>query len=165
VPLGQEGGEAPTLLQLMETIRNLQEANEQSRQEHERLRKELRKTNENLRRDRRIPRERESNPPERDCLEPFAWAIMDELVPAHYVAPKITFTGVEDPGSQLTAFNDQMIISGGSDAVQDVHGHFHEHGNTVVQWTLGWPYYLFCTVRQIVLRPVLCQSGQAPSLI
>jgi len=38
VPLGQEeGGEAPTLQQLKETIRALQEANEQSRQEHERL--------------------------------------------------------------------------------------------------------------------------------
>jgi len=89
----------------METIRNIQEANEQSKQEHERLREELRKTNEDLHRDQRIPRERESNPPERDCPEPFSRAIMDEPVLVHYVAPKITFTGVNDPESHLTSFN------------------------------------------------------------
>ena len=77
----------------METIKNLQEANEQSRQEQERLREELCKTNEDLHRDRRIPREWESNFSERDCPETFARAIVDELVHAHYVAPKITFTG------------------------------------------------------------------------
>ena len=43
---------------------------------------------------------------------------MDELVPVHYVAPKITFTGVEDPETRLTAFNAQMIISGGSDTIR-----------------------------------------------
>ena len=95
--MGQEEGEAPTLQQLMETINNLQKANEQSRHEHKRLRDELRKTNEDLHRDQRIPRERESNSPERDCLEPFAQAIMDEPMPAQYVAPKITFTRVERP--------------------------------------------------------------------
>ena len=66
----------------METVRNLQEANEQSRQKHERLREanersrkeqerlreELRKTNEDLhrdlqQRDRHLLRERDSNPP------------------------------------------------------------------------------------------------------
>jgi len=56
--------------------------------------------------------------PERDCPEPFSRAIMDEPVPAHYVTPKIIFTGVEDLESHLTAFNAQMIISGGSDAVR-----------------------------------------------
>ena len=48
---GQEGGEAPTLQQLMKIIRNLQEAKEQSRHEQERVQEELRKTNEDLRRD------------------------------------------------------------------------------------------------------------------
>jgi len=48
VPSGQEGGEAPTLQQLMETVSNLQEANEQYRQEQKRLREELHKTNEDL---------------------------------------------------------------------------------------------------------------------
>jgi len=65
VPTGQDGGEALTLQQLMETLRALQEANEQSRQEQERLREanewyaleqerlrqELHKTHEELRRD------------------------------------------------------------------------------------------------------------------
>ena len=98
VPVVQEGGgEAPTLHQLMETIRALQEANEQSIQQKEKLREELRKTNEDLRRDRRIPGQREAYPPERDCLEPFSRAIMDELVPTHYVSPKITFTGWKTP--------------------------------------------------------------------
>jgi len=81
----------------METIRNLQEANEQSRQEQERVREELRKKNENLRRDlqqrdRRNLRERDPNLPKRDFPEPFSRDIMDEPVTAHYVAPKITFT-------------------------------------------------------------------------
>jgi len=43
---------------------------------------------------------------------------MEEPMPTHYVAPKITFAGVEDPESHLTAFNAQTIISGGSDAVR-----------------------------------------------
>ena len=53
------------------------------------------------------------NLPERDCPKPFSRAITDELVPAHSVAPKITFTEVEDPESHLTTFNAEMIISGG----------------------------------------------------
>jgi len=139
VPVVQEGaGEAPTLQQLMETISALQEANEQSRQEQEKLREELRKTNEDLRRDRRITGQRETNPPERDCLEPFSQAIMDEPVPAHYVAPKITLTGVEDPESHLTAFNAQMIISGGADAVRCkmCMGTFT---STTIEWFSGLP--------------------------
>jgi len=89
----------------METIRALQEANEQSRQKHERLREELQKTKEDLRRDRCIPGQRKVNLPERDCPEPFSWAIMDEPVPTHYVAPKITFIGVEDPENHLIVLN------------------------------------------------------------
>jgi len=36
-PLGHEGSDAPTLQQLMETLRALQEANEQYKQEQERI--------------------------------------------------------------------------------------------------------------------------------
>jgi len=43
---------------------------------------------------------------------------MNEPVPAHYVAPKIAFTRVEDPKSHLIAFNADMIISGGSDVMR-----------------------------------------------
>jgi len=35
---------------------------------------------------------------------------MDAAIPANYIMPKITFTGVEDPESHLTTFNAQMII-------------------------------------------------------
>jgi len=139
VSVVQEGaGEAPTLQQLMETIRAFQEANEQSKQEQQKLREELRKTNEDLRHDRRISGQQEAKPPERDCPEPFSHAIMDEPVLVHYVAPKIAFTGVEDPESHLTAFNAQMIISGGSDAMRCkiFMGTFT---GTTIQWFSGLP--------------------------
>ena len=41
-PLGHEGSDAPTLQQLMETLRALQEANEQYKQEQERIWEETR---------------------------------------------------------------------------------------------------------------------------
>jgi len=44
---------------------------------------------------------------------------MDELVPPHYITPKIAFfSGVEDRENHLTAFRAQMIISGGLDAIR-----------------------------------------------
>ena len=46
--------------------------------------------------------------------------------PAHYMAPKIAFTGVEDPESHLTTFNAQMIISG-------------TFTGTAIQWFSGLP--------------------------
>ena len=76
--------------------------------------------------------------PERDCPEPFSRAIMDEPVPAHYVAPKIAFTGVEDPESHLTAFNAQMIILGGSDAVR-CKMFMGTFTGTTIQWFSGLP--------------------------
>ncbi|XP_068476196.1 uncharacterized protein [Phaseolus vulgaris] len=48
---------------------------------------------------------------------PFAQAITDTAIPASVVAVKASFTGVEDPEQHLTAFNTQMMLSGGSDAV------------------------------------------------
>ena len=139
VPVVQEGaGKAPTLQQLMETIRALQEVNEQSKQEQEKLREELRKTNEDLWQDRRISGQWEANPPERDCPEPFSRAIMDEPVPAHYMAPKIAFKGVEDPESHLTAFNAQMIISGGSNVAR-CKMFMGTFTGTTIQWLSGLP--------------------------
>ena len=78
--------------------------------------KELHKSNENLRRnlhqrDRRSTRERGLNLPLRYSFEPFSQAIIDELVPPHYITPKIaSFTGREDSGNHLTAFNAQMAV-------------------------------------------------------
>jgi len=42
---------------------------------------------------------------------------MDELVPPHYITPKIVFMGVEDPENHLTVFNARIIIYGGTNAV------------------------------------------------
>jgi len=42
---------------------------------------------------------------------------MDVVILANYTTHKITFTGLEDPESHLTAFNAQMIISGGTNAI------------------------------------------------
>jgi len=44
---------------------------------------------------------------------------MDEPVSVHYITLKIAFfTGIEDPENHLTTFNDQMILSGGTDGIQ-----------------------------------------------
>jgi len=91
--------------------------------EHAQTSEELRKTNEELqrnlqRRDPRSPRERSLNLPSMDCPKPFSQKIMDEPMPPHYITPKIAFfTGIEDPENHLMAFNAQMIISGGTDAI------------------------------------------------
>jgi len=84
---------------------------------------ELQKTNKELRkilhqRERRSTREQSLNLSARDNPKPLSQEIMDELVPPHYITPKIAFfTGIEDPENHLTAFNAQMIISGGSDDI------------------------------------------------
>jgi len=44
--------------------------------------------------------------------------IMDAVIPATFVGPKATFTDVEDQEAHLTAFHTQMMLIGGSDAVQ-----------------------------------------------
>jgi len=43
---------------------------------------------------------------------------MDELMPPHYITPKIVFTR-EDPENHLTVFNAQMIIYGGIDFLEE----------------------------------------------
>jgi len=43
---------------------------------------------------------------------------MDELVPLHYITPKIVFTGVEDLENHLTTFNAHMIVFGGTKAIK-----------------------------------------------
>jgi len=48
---------------------------------------------------------------------PFSQAIMDAVIPSTFVGPKATFTGMEDPEAHLTAFHTQMMLVGGSDAV------------------------------------------------
>jgi len=48
---------------------------------------------------------------------PFSQVIMDTVIPATSMGPKVTFTGVEDPEAHLTAFHTQMILSGGFDTI------------------------------------------------
>jgi len=47
----------------------------------------------------------------------FSQTIMDVVIPATSMGPKVTFTGVEDPEAHLTAFHTQMMLLGGSDVV------------------------------------------------
>jgi len=99
------------------------EASHIAMKEHTQTNEELCKTNEELRkslhrRDRCSTREQSLNSSSRDNPKPFSQEIMDEPLPPHYITPKISFfTGVEDPKNHLMAFNAQMIISGGSDAI------------------------------------------------
>jgi len=50
---------------------------------------------------------------------PLSASIMSEIVPQHFIIPKIhPFIGNADPEAHLKAFNAQMLVSGGSDAVR-----------------------------------------------
>jgi len=48
---------------------------------------------------------------------PFFQVIVDTVIPATSMGPKVTFTGVEDPEAHITAFHTQMMLSRGSDAM------------------------------------------------
>jgi len=85
---------------------------------------ELRRSNEELRRalqNQAGEHEEEDQEPATPPMEfpmPFSQAIMDAMIPATFVVPKVTFTGMEDPEAHLTAFHTQMMLVGGSDAVR-----------------------------------------------
>jgi len=50
---------------------------------------------------------------------PLARRVIEEMVPPHFLIPKVTpFTGEGDPESHLKAFRAQMLISGGNDALR-----------------------------------------------
>jgi len=83
---------------------------------------ELRKANEDLRKDlqqlgERSTGERGPTIQTRAHPKPFSQAIMDVVIPASFITPNIVFTGVEDLEAHLTAFNAQMMISGGTNAM------------------------------------------------
>jgi len=42
---------------------------------------------------------------------------MDFVIPATFMGPKVTLTGVEDLEAHITAFHTQMMLSGGADVV------------------------------------------------
>jgi len=118
----------------MEMMQSLQEAMAASRADQERIQidlaasqarnEELHRTNEELRRDLRNQagdretEEQECVTPPREFPMPFSQAIMDVVILATFMGPKVTFTGMEDPEAHLTAFHTQMMLVGGSDAVR-----------------------------------------------
>jgi len=100
------------------------EASREGMEGHAQANAELCKTNEELRKSlhqrvQRSNREGSLSLPVRNNAKPFLKEIVDEPVSAHYITQKIAFvTGIEDPENHLTSFNAQMIISGGTDAIQ-----------------------------------------------
>jgi len=83
---------------------------------------ELRRTNEELCRSlqqigERAVDERAPPIPPRARPMPFSQAIMDVVLAATSMGPKVTFTGVEEPEAHLTAFHTQMMLTEGSDDV------------------------------------------------
>jgi len=142
------GGENITMHQIMEMMRALQETVAASRIDQEHIQvnqvasqarnEELHRTNEELRRNlqqagERVVDERAPPAPPRAFPMPFSQAIMDAVIPATFVGPKATFTGVEDPEAHLTAFHTQMMLSGGSDAV-----HYKLFMSMLTGTTLDW---------------------------
>jgi len=64
---------------------------------------------------------------------------MDELVPPHYITPKIaSFTGRKDLENHLMTFNAQMIISGETDAIR-CKMFMSTFTGTTLQWFSGLP--------------------------
>ena len=101
---------------------------------------ELRKTNEELRMNLQHVGERataEQAPPTlvRARPMPFSQAIMDTVIPASFMGPKVTFTGVEDPKAHMTAFHTQMMLSGGTNAMhcKIVHDYVFRHNVGLVR--------------------------------
>jgi len=64
---------------------------------------------------------------------PFSQVIMDTVIPATFMGPKVTFTGVEDLEAHITAFHTQVMLLGGSDVV-----HCKLFMSTLSSTTLDW---------------------------
>jgi len=131
--IAPNGDESLTLQQVMEKMQALQEEVAVSRANQERIQadlaasratnEELRRSNEELRRDlqnqagERKEEDQEPVTPPREFPMSFSQDIMDAVIPATFVGPKVTFTGTEDPEAHLTTFHTQMMMVGGSDAI------------------------------------------------
>ena len=64
---------------------------------------------------------------------------MDAVIPATFVGPKATFTGVEDLEAHLTTFHTQMMLVGGSDAVH-CKLILSTMAGTKLDWFISLPY-------------------------
>jgi len=69
---------------------------------------------------------------------PFSEEIMDDVIPARFITPKIVFTGAKDPEVHLTAFNAQMMISRGTN-VMHCKMFMGTFTGTTLQWFIGFP--------------------------
>jgi len=114
-------GESLTLQQVMETMQALREEVAVSRANQECFQEdlaaswatneELCQSNEELRRDlqnqagEREEEDQEPATPPREFPMPFSQEIMDVVIPATFVGPKATFTGMEDQEAHLTTFH------------------------------------------------------------
>jgi len=141
-------GKHITMQQIMETMCALQETVAASRMDQERIQidlvalqarnAELRRTNEGLRRNlqqagEHVVDERAPPTPPRAFPMPFSQTIMDAMILATFVGPKLAITGLEDPEAHLTTFHTQMMLSEGSDAV-----HCKLFMSTLTGTTLDW---------------------------
>ncbi|XP_068504401.1 uncharacterized protein [Phaseolus vulgaris] len=133
----------------MEMMRALQKEMAASRANQERIQadlvasqatsEELRRSNEELRRDlqthatEREGANKEPVTPPREFPTSFSPEIVDAVIPATLVGPKVTFTGMEDPEAHLTTFHTQMMLVGGSDA-----GRCKLFMSTLVGTTMDW---------------------------
>jgi len=125
-------GDKIAMQQSMETIRALQEAVAAANVDQDRFQvdlaashannEELRRTNEEMRRNLQNVGERTMDVRSLPLLVrarpmSFSQVIMETVIPATFMGPKVTFIGVEDPEAHITAFHTQMMLSRGSDAV------------------------------------------------
>jgi len=118
--------------QFMEEIDAPWESNEELRKANEELRKDLLQLGECSKGERGPTIQPEARP------RPFSLAIMDAVIPASFITPKIVFTGAEDPEAHLTTFNAQMMISGGTNVVH-CKMFMGMYTGTMLQWFVGLP--------------------------
>jgi len=85
--------------------------NEELRRANEELRRELQRMGDRTADEQSLPI------PVRARPMPFSQAIMNAVIPTNFMTSKITFTGIEDPKTHITAFYTQMMISGGTNAM------------------------------------------------
>jgi len=111
----------------MEMMRALQEEVAVSRANQERIQADLvasQAINEELRRNLQTHTTKREGvdqgpvTPPREFPTPFSIEIMDAVIPAMLMGPKVTFTGMEDPEAHLAAFHTQMMLIEGSDVAR-----------------------------------------------
>jgi len=106
--------------------------NEELHRANEELRKELQRMGE------RATGEQSPLIPVRARPMPFSQTIMNVVIPTNFMTPKISFIGIEDLETHITAFHIQMMISGITDALHCMlfMGTF---SSTTLDWFISLP--------------------------